>query len=77
MAFDSFAAFVAMEGHGPYVWTCYAVFAVFMAGVMVMSVRANRRVKADIARYHRRQQDGVSSMPTASADFARVEVSQD
>ncbi|OZB20434.1 MAG: heme exporter protein CcmD [Marinobacter sp. 34-60-7] len=77
MAFDSFAAFIAMEGHGPYVWACYAVFAVLMAGLMVMSVRANRRVKADIARYHQRQQGGAQSTPAAPASFARVDVSQD
>lgn len=25
MHFSSFAEFVAMDGHGPYVWACYAI----------------------------------------------------
>ena len=78
MAFDSFAAFVAMEGHGPYVWACYAVFTKLMAGVMVLSVRAHRRVKNDIARYHQRQASGSPTAAAAApASFTRVDVSQD
>lgn len=42
MAFDSFSAFMTMEGHGPYVWSCYAVFFVLMAVMMVWSVRSRK-----------------------------------
>ena len=44
MAFDSFSAFIIMEGHGPYVWTCYGVFFLLMALITWLSVRDRRRV---------------------------------
>ncbi|MED5468281.1 MAG: heme exporter protein CcmD [Pseudomonadota bacterium] len=46
MAFDSFSAFIAMEGHGPYVWACYAVFAVLLVGLMIWSSRHHQAVMA-------------------------------
>lgn len=39
MAFDSFEALMLMEGHGVYVWTCYAVFFALLALLAVWSVR--------------------------------------
>ncbi|MCL1481900.1 MAG: heme exporter protein CcmD [Marinobacter sp.] len=44
MAFDSFGAFLAMEGHGPYVWASYGVFFVLMAVLMVGSYRRRNAV---------------------------------
>lgn len=44
MAFDSFSAFIAMEGHGPYVWTCYGVFFLLLAVIAWLSVRDRRQV---------------------------------
>ncbi|MGM0570120.1 heme exporter protein CcmD [Marinobacter sp.] len=44
MAFDSFNAFILMEGHGPYVWTCYGVFFLLVAVIAWLSVRDRRRV---------------------------------
>ncbi|MGP4844904.1 heme exporter protein CcmD [Marinobacter sp. 1Y8] len=42
MAFDSLQQFWEMGGHGPYVWTCYGVFVVAIAGLVIWS-RAQRR----------------------------------
>jgi len=35
MQFDSFADFIAMGSHGPYVWACYGVTALVMAGCVL------------------------------------------
>lgn len=47
MAFDSFQAFMAMEGHGPYVWACYAVFFLLLGWLVAWSFSQRRRLKAD------------------------------
>ncbi|GGC75109.1 heme exporter protein CcmD [Marinobacter halophilus] len=78
MAFDSFSAFIAMEGHGPYVWACYAVFVVLLAGLMVWSVKRNQSVLGACQR--RYETDAKTSGQTtrkAPATFTRVEISQD
>ena len=78
MAFESFAAFLSMEGHGPYVWTCYAAFFVLMAVMMIWSLRRRRAVIQSCRRIYEsleNQQGGASSR--ASATFTRVKVSQD
>ncbi|HBM48570.1 MULTISPECIES: heme exporter protein CcmD [unclassified Marinobacter] len=78
MAFDSFSAFIAMEGHGPYVWACYAVFVVLLGGLMIWSARRNRAVYDSCRRRLEQQQGSKDSVrPKAAATFTRVEVSQD
>lgn len=78
MAFDSFSAFIAMEGHGPFVWMCYAVFAVLVFGLMVWSVKRNRSViEACRRRYEADVQTSRQPARQAAATFARVEISQD
>lgn len=79
MAFDSFSAFMVMEGHGPYVWSCYAAFFVLMIGLMASSLR---RRKAAIETCRRGYEFQVGRQdpqaPQASAaSFTRVKVSQD
>tara|TARA_R100000687_G_scaffold39919_3_gene32551 strand:+ start:71 stop:295 length:225 start_codon:yes stop_codon:yes gene_type:complete len=74
MAFDSFSAFLAMGGHGPYVWACYAMFFLLMGVVIWWSLRQRRVVIAQ-------QQRRAASMPSAderpTASFTRIESSQD
>ena len=79
MAFDSFSAFIAMEGHGPYVWACYAVFSVLLVAMMIWSVRARKAAIESCRRGYEFQveKSKVASTPTSSASFARVNVSQD
>ncbi|KXO10251.1 heme exporter protein CcmD [Marinobacter excellens] len=78
MAFDSFSAFMAMEGHGPYVWVCYAVFAVLLGGLMIWSVKRNRVALEDCQRRHETESRASARAPgKASATFTRVEIPQD
>jgi len=79
MAFDTFSAFIAMEGHGPYVWACYAVFLVMLIGMMVWSARSNRQVLGDCRRRYRQQAQShrASSGSRPEASFTRVDISRD
>ncbi|AZT84397.1 heme exporter protein CcmD [Marinobacter sp. NP-4(2019)] len=79
MAFDSLAAFIAMEGHGPYVWTCYGVFVLLLGGLMVWSFRQRRQVIAAQRReLSRATVSGMAAGQSAqAASFTRVKVSQD
>lgn len=78
MAFDSFSAFIVMEGHGPYVWACYAVFAVLVAGLMIWSVKRHQSVMdACQRRYVHDAKNSGRPAQKASATFTRVEISQD
>jgi len=75
MAFDSFGAFLAMGGHGPYVWTCYAVFFLLMGVMTWWSLRQRRVV---IAQQRRRMAPTPSADERpAAASFTRIESSQD
>lgn len=78
MAFDSFSAFIVMEGHGPYVWVCYAVFVILLAGMMIWSVKRNQSALQACQRRHETG-FGTADKPArkASATFTRVEISQD
>ena len=78
MAFESWAAFLAMEGHGPYVWSCYAVFVVLLAGLMIWSVGRKKAVIAVCRRGYEFQADESKVAASAApASFARVDVSRD
>ncbi|MBW0146726.1 heme exporter protein CcmD [Marinobacter arenosus] len=78
MAFDSFAAFLSMEGHGPYVWTCYGAFFLLMAGLMIWSVRRRRAVIQSCRRQFESLENTTGAAATrAAATFTRVNVSQD
>ncbi|AOY87238.1 heme exporter protein CcmD [Marinobacter salinus] len=78
MAFESFAAFLAMEGHGPYVWACYGVFFILMAGMMVWSLQ-RRNAVIESCRRAFESDEGTSDALTSrtSATFTRVNVSHD
>lgn len=75
MAFDSFGAFIAMEGHGPYVWACYFVFFLLMGAVAWWSLRQRRSVFA----HQRCRNDSapVQNAGPAGASFTRIESSHD
>lgn len=75
MAFDSFGALIVMEGHGPYVWTCYGVFFLLMAAIIVWSLRQRRQAIAQQRRLMTRP-PARSELP-AGASFNRIEPSQD
>jgi len=77
MAFESLSAFIAMEGHGPYVWTCYGVFFVLLAGLMLWSQRRRRTTMEACRRNYEREAQGQQRTARPAATFTRVEVSQD
>jgi len=77
MAFDSFSAFLAMEGHGPYVWTCYAVFVILIAGTVFWSAKRHQATYRMCKRSYEQQSPEGPSAPKAAATFTRVEISQD
>ncbi|MGC8119368.1 heme exporter protein CcmD [Marinobacter sp. VGCF2001] len=78
MAFESFSAFLTMEGHGAYVWGCYGVFFVLLAGLMIRSTRHYRAVLNGCKRrYQEQNNQAMGARPNQAATFARVEVSQD
>jgi heme exporter protein D len=79
MEFDSIVAFWAMEGHGPYVWACYAVFIVCLVGLMVWSMRQRREVISSQRRQAGRTsaRQSAARQASAAASFTPVQPSRD
>lgn len=55
IVFTSFADFVAMGGHGAYVWSAYGLCLALMALNALLPVLARRRYLRDLARRRRRE----------------------
>lgn len=55
IAFESFADFLAMGGHGPYVWSAYGLCVGLMAWTAALPMLARRRYLSDLARRRRRE----------------------
>ncbi|MGM0982941.1 MAG: heme exporter protein CcmD [Pseudomonadota bacterium] len=69
MAFDSLSAFLAMGGHGVYVWASWGVTGLLLLGV-VLHARAERRaLLRDLRRRVRREQhlgtSGAAATPVS------------
>ena len=47
--FNSFAEFLAMNGHGPYVWVSYLVATSVMVALVVAPVIMRRRLQRELA----------------------------
>lgn len=73
MAFDSLDAFLAMGGHGPYVWACYLVFFGLSFVLIGWSKKQHKAVLQGLAR--RQAVPDKSKTGTATADFTRVDSS--
>lgn len=56
MQFDSLAEFIAMGGHGPYVWSVYAITTVVLVALVVAPLRRRRRFWAEQAMRLKREQ---------------------
>ncbi|MDX1589337.1 MAG: heme exporter protein CcmD [Oleiphilaceae bacterium] len=56
MPFDSLSAFIAMGGHGPYVWTSYGVSALVIALCILAPRWRLRRIIARERRLMRRRE---------------------
>lgn len=55
IAFASFADFLAMGGHGAYVWSAYGLCLAVMALNVALPLLARRRYLNDLARRRRRE----------------------
>ena len=56
MYFDSFAEFIAMGGHGLYVWMAYAAFLIILCWNVMAPKLRRRQVLETVARHWRRQE---------------------
>ena len=56
MSFASFSDFIAMDTHGPYVWSCYAISLAVLALNVALPILARRRYLQDEARRLRREE---------------------
>lgn len=54
--FAGFAEFLAMNGHGPYVWAAYGVTFLALIGLVVQPLLRRRRLQAELRRQQRIQQ---------------------
>jgi heme exporter protein D len=55
VSFDSFSEFLAMGGHGKYVWLSYAIALVVIVINIVNPVLQKKKVFSDLARRLRRE----------------------
>lgn len=59
MYFNSLDALLAMEGHGPFVWSAYAITLVVIAWLVVVPLRQRRQLIERERRRLRREQAQV------------------
>lgn len=71
LAFDSLAAFIEMEGHGPYVWTCYGVFFVALVVLVLWSRRRHRTILRQ-QRLQLNRDSSSDAKPAPAASFTRI-----
>lgn len=53
--FKTWTDFMAMGGHGSYVWSCYALTLLFVLGMIFYSRSQRQRLYQDISRQQARQ----------------------
>ncbi len=56
MYFESFDAFIAMGGHGPYIWAAYGITLVVMAGLVWAPLSRRQRFLTEQRQRARREQ---------------------
>lgn len=70
MYFDSFAAFLAMGHHGPYVWSAWGLTAAIVLWNVVQPWRQRRRLLREQAALLRREQGAARAAPSPATDDA-------
>jgi heme exporter protein D len=70
--FDSLTAWLAMDGHGPYVWFCVVLVLLFFGGNVLALRLARRRFARDAAARRRRAdaRHGAEARQSAQGDAA-------
>lgn len=54
--FENFASFIAMNGHGPYVWAAYGVALVVLVALAVVPLLRQKKFRAEFARQLRQEE---------------------
>lgn len=57
MYFESVNALIAMEGHGPYVWSAYGITLVVLVGLVLAPLRRRRQFLVNLRMRLRREQN--------------------
>ncbi|EXJ12189.1 MULTISPECIES: heme exporter protein CcmD [Nitrincola] len=60
MSFDSFSEFLAMGGHGLYVWSSYALGLAVMLGCVLSPILTRKRLITEQQRRLRREEETSS-----------------
>ncbi|QFU00492.1 Heme exporter protein D (CcmD) [Halomonas sp. THAF5a] len=63
MAFESLSAFLAMGGHGVYVWASWGLTGALLLGVVIHARAERRALLRDLRRRARREQRRDASTP--------------
>lgn len=67
MAFSSMNEFLAMGGHGPYVWAAWGVTALLFLVILWHARRERRQLLSGLKRRARRERQANSYPPTTAA----------
>jgi heme exporter protein D len=59
MAFESFADFLDMGGHGLYVWLCYGLGLLVILGNLLMPQRQAKQIQRELRRRIRREKGAL------------------
>ena len=57
MAFESFADFLDMGGHGLYVWLCYGLGLLIILMSLILPLQQGKTIKRDLRRRMRREEE--------------------
>ncbi|EED32785.1 putative heme exporter protein CcmD [gamma proteobacterium NOR5-3] len=60
MYFDSVAAALVMDGHGPYVWSAYGITLTVIALLVLLPIVSKRRLLRELRGEHRRNRQSES-----------------
>ncbi|WP_226667198.1 heme exporter protein CcmD [Microbulbifer aggregans] len=72
--FDSLAAFLAMNGHGPYVWAAYLVAVAVLVALAVTPAMRQRRMVREFSRQVRLEEARRrAAKPAAAQPLGEVE----
>lgn len=76
MQFDSLQALWQMGGHGPFVWTAYAIALITLLALVVVPLQSSRRIVAELRAGEQRRaaRSRAASTPEQSTQAQMKEV---
>ena len=54
--FENFASFLAMNGHGPFVWSAYGVALLVMAALVAAPILRQKKLRREFGRQMRQEE---------------------